>query len=296
MPRQVENLDKKVKERTRALSLSNKQLLKEIKERKRYEKELTAALLKVEESDKLKTTFLANMSHEIRTPLNGILGFADLLKRGELDDDKRNKYVSIIQNSGEQLLKIIEDILDISLIESNQLRITEIDFSLNEKMDEINEFFKNFKNTIGKRDILLEYEKGLKNGKDEIFTDPFRVVQVINNLLRNAFKFTMTGKVRFGYLVQNEHIEFFVEDTGIGIEPEIKEKVFERFTQGEETLRRSFGGNGLGLPISKGVVEKLGGKIWIEYSSDKGSKFVFNIPLKKGKVIKGDMLLKHRSS
>ncbi len=272
-----ESLDRTVKERTVELSNTNEKLVGEIKERKKYEHDLILAVKRAEEADRLKTVFLANLSHEIRTPLNGILGFSDLLNRGEIASDRRKRYIDIILNSGQQLLRIIDDILDISLIESNQMKVHEVEFSLNEKIREIYEFFSASGKTSGKDNIRLVSVIGLPDGKDNIYTDPFRLQQVINNLLKNAYKFTFEGEIEFGYEFTNDELLFFVTDTGIGIDVGKREIIFERFRQGEESLKRSFGGTGLGLSISKGIVEQMGGKIWLDTTFRKGARFYFTL-------------------
>ena len=272
-----ESLDKTVKERTAELSNTNEKLVNEIKERKKYERELVQAVKRAEEADRLKTVFLANLSHEIRTPLNGILGFSDLLNRGEIATDRKKRYIDIILNSGQHLLRIIDDILDISLIESNQLKVHDVEFSLNTKIREIYEFFNVSNKGSGKENIKLIPVIGLPDGKDSIYTDPFRLQQVINNLLKNAFKFTFEGEIEFGYEFNENELLFFVSDTGIGIDVGKREIIFERFRQGEESLKRSFGGTGLGLSISKGIVEQLGGKIWLDTTFHKGARFYFTI-------------------
>jgi len=273
------NLDKTVKKRTAELSESNERLIKEIKERKKYERDLLVAVKNAEEADRLKTVFLANMSHEIRTPLNGILGFGDLLGRDNIPPDRFKKYIEIIMSSGQQLLKIIDDILDISLIESNQLKIHKVAFPLNEKMNEIYEFYNTSKKSMGKENIQFSYLKSLPDGQDNIFTDPFRLQQIINNLLKNAFKFTFSGKIEFGYETNKNDFQFFVSDTGIGVDEEKRDVIFERFRQGDESLKRSYSGTGLGLSISKGIAEQLGGKIWLDTSLSAGSKSCFTIPV-----------------
>ncbi len=272
------DLDKKVKIRTEELGGTNERLIKEIRERKKYEHDLLTAVKNAEEADRLKTVFLANMSHEIRTPLNGILGFADLLGRDKIPHDRYKKYIEIIMNSGQQLLKIIDDILDISLIESNQLKIHKVAFSLNEKMDEIFEFYNTSKKSIGKENLIFTCKKHLPDGKDNIVTDPFRLQQIINNLLKNAFKFTFNGKIEFGYVVEEKELIFYVTDSGIGIDANKRDIIFDRFRQGDESLKRSYGGTGLGLSISKGIAEQLGGKIWLDTSHADGSKFCFTVP------------------
>lgn len=276
-----EVLDQKVTERTEDLSKSNNLLIKEIKERKKYEHQLEAAVKKAEEADRLKTVFLANMSHEIRTPLNGILGFSVLLSHENLSAERKLRYNEVVINSGQQLLKIIDDIMDISLIESNQLKLNEMSFSLNYKIKEIYDYFLAHKKSIEKDNIYLFYEIGLKSPDDLIISDPIRLIQVINNLLKNAFKFTFEGKIEFGYKLLINDLLFYVSDTGIGIDAEKREIIFKSFRQGEESLKRSFGGTGLGLSICRGIIEQIGGKIWIDDTFTHGSRFYFSVPYKK---------------
>ncbi len=253
----------------------------DISELKLYESNLTKAKEKAEESDRLKTSFLANMSHEIRTPLNGIIGFGGLLKKDYLSKEKRERYLDIIDANGQQLLELIDDILDISLIESNQLKTSIKEFNINKVMDETYEFFKLFKKNIKKDNIELNVTKYFPEKSFIIESDPDRIKQVLNNLIDNAFKFTEEGKVSFGYQLANSYLEFFVEDNGPGINEAQKESLFKRFTQGEETLKRKHGGAGLGLSISKGIIELLGGKIWHDDSYAEGARFCFTLPVTK---------------
>jgi signal transduction histidine kinase len=272
------NLNQIVEERTQELSDTNIQLKNEIEVRIRFERELKKALVRAEEADRLKTLFLANMSHEIRTPLNGILGFSDLLKSQEIPEEKRKRYYDIIYNSGQQLLKIIDDILDISMIESNQIKVNKTYFNLNDLMRNTFEFFYNYIRAEKGETITLNCIYGLTDGADRIYTDSGRLQQILYNLLKNSIKFTEKGTVTFGYSLVNDMIEFFVEDTGIGIKNELHEKIFERFTQSEEVFKRNYGGTGLGLAISKGIVECLGGQIWLDKEYSPGARFYFNIP------------------
>ncbi len=271
-------LNQKVEERTQELSETNIQLKNEIEVRIRFERELKKALVRAEEADRLKTLFLANMSHEIRTPLNGILGFSDLLKSQEIPEEKRKRYYDIIYNSGQQLLKIIDDILDISMIEANQIKVNKTYFYLNNLLKDTFEFFINYNRAEKGEAIIINCVYGLDDGADRIYTDPGRLQQILNNLLKNAIKFTDQGTITFGYSVVNDMIEFFVEDTGIGIRSEMHEKIFKRFIQSEEIFKRNYGGTGLGLAISKGIVECLGGRIWLDKEYSPGARFCFNIP------------------
>lgn len=272
------SLDKTVKERTAELRETNQKLVEEIIERKRYEKKLEAEKKRAEEADKLKSVFLANMSHEIRTPLNGILGFGDLLRNVDLTHEKRIRYLDIVHANGKQLLKIIDDIMDISMIESNQLKINRISFRLNHIFHDAQVFFKTFKEANGKEYLEIVYENAPPDIDDRIYSDPTRVQQVLYNLLSNGVKFTEKGYVKFGLRVDRGIALVFIEDTGIGLKAGQQEKVFLRFRQGEESMTRSFGGTGLGLSISKGIVELLSGLIWYDNSYENGARFCFTIP------------------
>jgi PAS domain S-box-containing protein len=247
--------------------------------RKKVEQAIIAAKEKAEESDRLKTAFLANMSHEIRTPMNGILGFAELLDDNTLSPERRREFTSIISSSSKQLLTVINDIIDISKIESGQLIISNVKFNLNKLMHEVHTTFENLKSTSGKSHIKLVLEKGFSDDESNIFCDDMRLSQILNNLLGNALKFTSSGFVKFGYNRQDDNLLFFVEDTGKGIDKDKQQFVFERFRQVEESNTRRFGGTGLGLSISKGLVELMDGSIWVVSEEDKGSIFYFTLPL-----------------
>ncbi len=244
---------------------------------KQYEKNLIMAKEKAIESDRLKTVFLGNMSHEIRTPMNGILGFSDLLLNTDTDEEKRARYLKIIASNGEQLLRIIDDIIDISLIESNQLKIHPAPFNLTHLIDEIVDLFKVLRDSIGKTNIDLNIEYNIKPKESIIISDAIRIKQVLNNLLRNALKFTKEGYVKLVCKKEDSFIYFYVEDTGIGISPEKQNIIFERFRQADERVSREFGGTGLGLAISKGIVEKMGGRIWVDDNYSQGLRICFSI-------------------
>jgi PAS domain S-box-containing protein len=247
--------------------------------RKKVEQAIKAAKEKAEESDRLKTAFLANMSHEIRTPMNGILGFAELLDDNSLSQERRREFTSIISSSSKQLLTVINDIIDISKIESGQLILSNVHFNLNKLLGELLTAFENIKATSGKSHINLILEKGFTDDESEIYCDDMRLSQVLNNLLGNALKFTSSGFVKFGYRRQNENLLFYVQDTGKGIALDKQQYVFERFRQAEESNTRRFGGTGLGLSISKGLVELMSGNIWVVSDEEIGSTFYFSIPV-----------------
>jgi PAS domain S-box-containing protein len=241
--------------------------------------ELLKAKEKAEESDRLKSAFLANMSHEIRTPMNGIIGFADMLRKPGKSEEQHNTYVDIIYKSSNQLLKIINDILDISKLDAGQTIVKETQCSINVILDELHMQFS--KENIADEEIEFRVSKTLANEKTLVITEERKLRQVLSNLLNNAFKFTSSGSIEFGYqLINNDFLEFYVKDTGIGIQKEKQNIIFERFRQVEESFTRKYGGTGLGLAISKGFVELMGGKIRMETQEDKGTTFYFTIPYK----------------
>jgi len=258
---------------------------------KQYERNLELAKEKAVESDRLKTVFLGNMSHEIRTPLNGIMGFSELLSNTVVSEEKKKKFLEMITSNGEQLLRIIDDIIDISLIESNQMRIDPVSFNLDDLLKGMIDFFEVFKNTINKSHISLILENKIRPDENIIVADPVRLKQVLSNLLRNGLKFTKEGYVKLKCSKQESNLNFCVEDSGIGIDQEMKNIIFERFRQADENMSREYGGTGLGLSISKGIVGKMKGEIWVDTSHIQGLRICFYIPLTesaKGNNIKGD--------
>ena len=252
--------------------------LRNISRRKKAELEMIIAKERAEESERLKTAFLANMSHEIRTPMNSILGFTELLDDESLSPEDRKQFISIISSNSRQLLTVINDIIDISKIESNLLTISRTTFNLNHLLDNLLVSFQHEKTRLGKHQIELLSEKSLGDEHCYVLTDDVRLRQILNNLIGNALKFTTSGHVKFGYMLEENHFLFFVEDTGKGISKTKQEIVFHRFRQEEESYTRQFGGTGLGLSISKGLVELLGGTIWFNSPEGKGTTFYFTLP------------------
>jgi len=245
------------------------------------ENELKKAKNRAEESDRLKTAFLANMSHEIRTPMNGIIGFANLLRDPGLSDSQKDAYLKHIDQSSRQLLHIIDDIIDISKIESGQLKISNKPTRINSIMDEIySSYFHRIRgDEPGQKKFSFKLEKGEKSADFTIVTDPFRLRQVFNNLINNAIKFTKKGRITFGYAIREQrHIEFFVSDTGIGIPDEQKDFIFSRFGQLSSKKEYQPSGTGLGLPISKNLVNLMGGEMWVESKAGEGTTFYFTLP------------------
>ncbi len=266
-------------------------VIRDITERKHSELELRKAKEKAEESDNLKSAFLANMSHEIRTPMNGILGFAGLLKEPGLNGATQQKYIKIIEKSGTRMLNIINDIVDISKIESGLMSIRMSASNINEQIEHIYSFFKS---EVELKGITLRYKNALPAKESVIYTDKEKVFSILTNLVKNAIKYTSTGGIEFGYTLKGDFLEFYVKDTGIGIPPDRQEAIFERFVQADIEDKMARQGAGLGLSISKAFVEMLGGKIWVESKTIAGSTFYFTLPHKSKPVEKepgtGDIL------
>lgn len=230
---------------------------------------------KAEESNKLKTAFLQNISHEIRTPLNAIMGFADLLKDTDVSQSDLRKYAEIIYSSGQNLLTMMSDIIHISKIESKTEKTDITTVNLRDLCMVLYNRFLPYSETTGNS---LYCNLSAMGDKDHLCTDSSKVQDILSNLLKNAFKFTSSGRIEFGFTPDNERINFYVTDTGIGIPPEYHEKIFESFRQVNTSLNKGFEGSGLGLSISKAYVELLGGDIKVESAPGKGSTFSFSLP------------------
>jgi len=249
----------------------------DITEIKSNEVELILAKEKAEESDRLKTAFLNNISHEIRTPLNAIVGFAALLGSSELTLDKKKEFVDMIYTSNDQLLSIISGIISLASLEAGQVQIYEVETDLNKLLLNVYEQFLAIQNST---EVSFNYHLGLPDNQSLVLSDPVKLTQILVNLVGNALKFTHKGKVSFGYTITGQKLQFFVEDTGIGIPEEMNEIIFERFMQVDNSPTRKYGGTGLGLSLSKGYVELLGGKIMLTSEPGKGSVFSFTLPYK----------------
>lgn len=280
----------------RAIKLNEKEslvVIRDISNIKLHEIELKKAKEKAEESDYLKSAFLANMSHEIRTPMNAILGFSELMATKDLSDEKKKKYFEYIHNSGIRLLNIISDIVDISKIEANQVNVKLNDCNLNQILNNLNSQFE-VANTAKKLKLITSFS--LADDNCFIQTDENRLYQIISNLLENSFKFTKEGSIEFGYEVIKDNLQFYVKDTGIGINKYDLDKIFNRFIQSENKSLTYTKGNGLGLAICKGIVDLLGGRIWVESEINSGACFYFTIPYIVSKSIeKNTVSTEHNS-
>ncbi len=249
----------------------------DITELQQIQKDLTLAKEKAEISNSLKTAFLQNMSHEIRTPMNAIIGFSNLINDPDLTPQKREGYSSIIINSGNQLLSIVNDILTISALETKQEKVNSEKTSINGILTDL---YAIFKPQAEVQNITLKLKETLSVSESQVFTDATKLTQILTNLISNALKFTHEGTIEFGYSLKKPNLEFYVKDTGIGIQKNQQNAIFERFNQGDYSSTRKYEGTGLGLSISKGFTELMGGKIRVESEVGKGSVFYFTIPYK----------------
>ena len=259
--------------------IKNFVIIKEdITEQKQLLRELVEAKEGAEESDRLKSAFLANMSHEIRTPMNGILGFMELLKEPGLNSELMDEYIEIVNASGQRLLSTINDIIDISKIESGGLEMNESKVDVVKMLRALFQFFEP-EAVIKGLDLILEsnipYERCI------VLIDAHKTESVLTNLLKNAIKFTDQGQIVLGASLTNKSLEFYVKDTGRGIVADKLTRIFDRFVQAEISYSRAYEGSGLGLSISKAYVELMGGSMSVESEPGKGSRFTFSIPIEK---------------
>jgi PAS domain S-box-containing protein len=239
-------------------------------------KDLKKAKEKAEESDHLKSAFLANMSHEIRTPMNGIMGFASLLEEPDITGDEQKQYVEVIKRGGQRMLDTVNDLIDISKIETGQVQVHISDVNINSEIDDLYRFFKP---EAERKGLKLYWTQKLPESKQSIQTDQQKFISIITNLIKNAIKYSDSGQIEIKSEVKRNKIYFNVIDTGIGIPKKRVKAIFNRFEQVDFTDTRAFDGSGLGLAISKAYVEMLGGEISCNSIEGKGSDFQFYLPL-----------------
>jgi hypothetical protein len=238
----------------------------------------------VEESNHLKTSFLANTSHDLRAPANSILSFSEIILQEDLSQKELERYINIIHSNSQQLLVLINDIFDISIIESRNLIISPRNININAVLEEV---YSNFKRDIevSNKNIELNVHFGLPMTQSIIFADAARITQILTNLLQNAIKYTHDGAIAFGYdkkLDSNELIFFFVKDTGSGIPADKIKDIFTRYVTNIDVTKK-VKGTGLGLHITNSLVHLMNGKVWVESEIGKGSQFYFTLPLNSNK-------------
>jgi signal transduction histidine kinase/ActR/RegA family two-component response regulator len=257
-------------------------LLSNLLSRQRYEEKLLQSKEKAEEADRLKSSFLANMSHDIRIPMTAIIGFSDLLADPDLTIGEREEFIELISKSGLDLLTLVDNIVDVAKIETGQLRINLEDVDLNALLKDLYSVHSKYTKILEHDDLELFLDLNSKYAKLPFKTDVFRFKQVMNNLIDNAIKFTDRGSIRFGVSnVWNDTMEFYIQDSGIGIAEETQHIIFERFSKIDRSYTKEYNGTGLGLAISKSLVEMLGGEIRVVSYPGKGSTFYFTHPLPK---------------
>lgn len=249
---------------------------KEMVRKNKIESDLKIAKNKAEESDQLKSAFLSNMSHEIRTPLNGILGFSELLLDDSFQEEDKLIFAKHLSKNGHDLLKLINDIIDISKIQQNQFELKHKQFNLNSLLDVIFHEYQQSDLKLTRNQVDFKLIKGAEDSEVDIYSDADRLSHVFQRLLNNAFFYTFEGFIRFGYVKVEDDIEFFVEDSGSGIEESNQKMIFKPFFKGSRHIVGNKG-FGLGLAISKGLVQLLGGELKFTSKLQLGSKFFFRI-------------------
>ena len=249
--------------------------------------ELQIAKERAEESDRLKSAFLANMSHEIRTPMNAIIGFTDLLGDSDLTEEQKEELIEHINKNSNTLVYLIDDIIDLAKIEAEQLKINKTETDINQILKDVIQSFIETNHLKENDKIEINLKKGIESDNFTINTDPIRFQQILINLIGNALKYTEQGFINCGYNVKTEKnssfLEFYIKDTGVGIAKNKHKQIFERFNKVEDSKTKLYRGTGLGLTITKKLVEMLGGKIWLESEENKGSTFYFSLPVEEFK-------------
>lgn len=255
-------------------------IARDITKRKIAEIRLEEAKLKAEEADQLKSAFLANISHEIRTPMNAIIGFSKMIGSPDFDMEEKNRFIDIITSNGKLLMEMINDMISLSKIESHQVTVKESFCKINDLMVEL---YREYSFDLASKPIRLKLSNQNANPKFGVTTDRYLLNEIIRKLLDNAVKFTNEGEIEFGYkLIGTNQLQFFVKDTGIGIDEEQVQRIFERFHQIDNKTTRKYEGSGLGLAIAQHYTVLLGGKVEVQSEINKGSTFYFSIPFKNG--------------
>jgi len=252
-------------------------IARDITRRKIAEMKLEEAKQKAEEADELKSAFLANISHEIRTPMNAIIGFSRMIGSPDFDNEEKERFVEIIVSNGKLLMEMVNNMISISKIESNQITVNKSVCKINDLMVEL---YREYSMEVINRPVRLKLQAENSNPKFSLVTDKYLLTEILKKLIDNAIKFTHQGEIEFGYRTgEKNKIWFFIRDTGIGIEQSNVERIFERFLQIDHTTTRKYEGTGLGLAIARHYTELLGGQIEVKSEVGKGSEFSFWVPV-----------------
>ncbi len=241
-------------------------------------KELHEVSAKAEESNKLKSSFLANLSHEIRTPMNAIIGFTELLRSNNISSSEKDEFLNIIYQNGNQLMRVMDGLLDISKLQAKTTADSKEILSINELLNSIKKQYKEEIN-ICQKNIDFQIYQGATSGADKLYTYKEAFLKIMDHLLENAIKFTPSGAITVGYDIYDDYFEFFVEDTGVGIPNGEEQNIFDMFRQADLNKTREFGGTGIGLSIVAKYIELIGGKVWAEPNRENGALFKFQIPV-----------------
>ncbi len=273
---------------------TNKELLQEVEYLRKRVSELEEMLAEnSEQTERLKTRFLTTVSHEIRTPMNAILGFSNLMVDKNLPYDKREEYLEHINNNSDNLLNLVDSMIDVSLLETEELKVKKEKFNLHNLLQQVYCFYNIEKRKMGKAHLAILFNKEFRDKDLFIYSDPYRLKQILSNFLHNALKFTGRGIIEFGYQVQADKgkIHFFVKDSGKGILYEKAQSIFDKFEKLEE-YGSNAGGVGLGLTLAKGLIELLGGEVWFETNVYNGTTFQFTIDYLHQGVDANNLILK----
>ncbi len=268
--------EKELETSNKILKKLNEKLIKSYASVQKYNQQLKDAKESIEEYDKLKTAFLSNISHEIRTPLNGIVGFSELLVKSDLTDFQKDEYKAIVKESTNRLINILDDLIEVSQVESGNIEINTSSFNINSLLEEV---YITCLPEVEPKGLILRLNSLLPDDKIKIKSDREKLSRILYHLVGNAKKFTNEGYIELGANLNGNSIVFYVKDTGKGIPGKIKDVIFERFRKGEDEHSRFESGIGIGLSLSKAYIELLGGKIWLDSQENKGSTFHFSLPV-----------------
>jgi signal transduction histidine kinase len=250
---------------------------KENTKRNRLYNELLSANQKALRSERMQYAFLANLSHYIRTPMNSILGFVELIQNRDINEEKRKRFLLLINEKSHQLLQTINNIIEISKIQEGQINLDNTEFSIKSMINKLVNFYK--QEIRSKQNTTLIFHNiDFDSNKDLIVADYNKIYHIFSNLLNNAVNFTNGGEIEIGYTFSNNMYIFSVRDTGCGISEEKKKTLFLNFMQGRHDIQEASEGSGIGLFLSASMAKLMGGKLWLEHSDDKGSLFIFSIP------------------